>query len=82
MAADESDSLLLSQTHFAETIDYVGLSSELLDANHRAGLNMRERAGCCLVAAFRRGRLGLIRFFHCGEASSAGWQAQGSFCQD
>lgn len=82
MAADEPDALLLSQAHFTEAINDVGLSRELLDANHCAGLDVRERASHRFSAAFCRGWLSLIRFFHCGEASSVARQAQGSFCRD
>jgi hypothetical protein len=82
MAADEPDALLLSQTHFPKSIDDVGLRCKLLDANHRARFDMRERAGYRIGAAFRGCWLSLIRFFQCSEASSVAWQAQGSFCQD
>ena len=71
MAADEADALLLSQTHFAETIDHVRLGGQLLDANHGARLDMREWAGCRIGAAIRRCEWAFIRFFHCSEASSA-----------
>ena len=39
MAADESDALLLAQTHFAKAIHHVGLYGKLFDADRRARLD-------------------------------------------
>ena len=69
MAADEPNALLFAQTHFTKAVNYVGLSGELFDANHRTGFDMRKRAGRRFGATFRRRRLILIRFLHCSEVS-------------
>ena len=70
VAADQPDSLLLAQPHFPEASNDVWLCGELLDANHGAGLHMREWARGCLSATVRRAGLGLVAFFHHGEANS------------
>jgi hypothetical protein len=41
-----------------------------------------KRTRCRLRTAFHRLGLGLIAFFHCGEASSGAWALQGGFCLD
>jgi len=46
MTTDEADALLFAQPHFPQTIDDIRLRGELFDADHRAGLNGRERASC------------------------------------
>ena len=51
MAADEADALFLAQAHFAEAIHHVWLHGQMLDANRRARLNGRKRAGLHIGAA-------------------------------